>query len=172
MKKVILVGYMGSGKSVISDKLSQKINIQAAELDKLIEENAKKSIKNIFEDKGELYFRKLENKIFKEIIESKEDVIISTGGGTPCYYNNHELLNGDERISIYLKASIDTLYDRLKKEFESRPIIANLELEEAKEFIAKHLFERSYFYNQATYVVTVDNKSVDEIVAEITTLLS
>lgn len=172
MKKVILVGYMGSGKSVISDKLSQKINIQAAELDKLIEENAKKSIKNIFEDKGELYFRKLENKIFKEIIESKEDVIISTGGGTPCYYNNHELLNGDGRISIYLKASIDTLYDRLKNEFESRPIIANLELEEAKEFIAKHLFERSYFYNQATYVVTVDNKSVDEIVSEITTLLT
>lgn len=172
MEKVILVGYMGSGKSVISDKLSQKINIQVTELDKLIEESAKKSIKNIFEEKGELYFRKLENQLFKEVIESKQPLIISTGGGTPCYFNNHELLTGGGRVSIYLKASIETLLNRLRNEYKSRPIIANLEMEEAKEFIAKHLFERSYFYNQATYVVTVDNKSVDEIVSEITLLLS
>lgn len=172
MEKVILVGYMGSGKTVISNKLSQRLNIRSVELDKLIEANAKKSITDVFSENGELYFRKLENKIFKEVIESKDKLIISTGGGTPCYYNNHELLNGDGSVSIYLKASIETLFDRLKNEFESRPMIANLEAEDAKEFIAKHLFERSYFYNQAQYTISVDDKSINQIVTEIVTLLA
>ena len=100
-----------------------------------------------------------------------EDFVISTGGGTPCYSNNHLLLKSEKVISIYLQASIDTLYNRLLEEKTQRPVIADIPLKELKEFIAQHLFERSYFYNQATYTVTVDSKSPDEIVNEIFYLL-
>jgi shikimate kinase len=81
-------------------------------------------------------------------------------------------LKGENKHAIYLSASIATLYDRLQNENENRPLIANKSEEEMKEFIAKNLFDRSYYYNQAKYKVTVDNKSVGEIVAEIEKLLA
>lgn len=167
MKKVVLIGYMGSGKSVVSQKLSKKIGVEYLELDKLIEKKENKSIAAIFETKGELYFRKLENQLFKEILSNKSNIVISTGGGTPCYFNNHTLLNSENCVSFYLKASIETLYERLLVEKENRPLIANLASDEMNEFIAKHLFERSYFYHQATFTITVDGKSIGEIVSEI-----
>jgi shikimate kinase len=105
-------------------------------------------------------------------LNDENDMVISTGGGTPCYFDNHELLNGENVISIYLKATIDTLYNRLLNGKQKRPLIANLNDNEIKEFIAKHLFDRSFYYNQATYKVNVDAKTIDEIVAEIANLLA
>lgn len=172
MKKIVLIGYMGSGKSVVSKKLAKLIEIPTIELDELIEEVNKMTIEELFKIKGEIFFRKQEHKLFLEVLNAKQDAIISTGGGTPCYFNNHELFNGENVISVYLKASIDTLYDRLLKAKQKRPLIANLKDNEIKEFIAKHLFDRSFYYNQATYKVTVDDKSIDEIAIEIATLLA
>lgn len=171
MQKVILVGYMGSGKSIISKLLSNKINYLCYELDDLIEKKANLNIETIFSQKGELYFRKLEHEIFVEKMSSKESFILSTGGGTPCYFGNHEFLKQDNCISIYLKASIDTLYNRLEKERSNRPLLAQLDPNEMKEFIAKHLFERSYFYHQADYVLDVDEKSPEMVAEEIKSLL-
>lgn len=170
MKKVVVIGYMGSGKSVIAKKLAGELDLKYFELDELIEQNENKSIKEIFETKGELYFRKLEHKLFKDILND-DDFVLSTGGGTPCYYDNHKILANETITSIYLKASIETLFSRLKDEKSTRPILSELDSSEMKEFIAKHLFERSYFYNQAKYVVNVDDKSVVEIVSEIKQLL-
>ena len=172
MKKVILIGYMGSGKSVVSKKLAEQIEISVVELDEMIEEKCDMSIEEIFSSKGELFFRKQEHQLFLELLSDEKNMVISTGGGTPCYFNNHELLNGDNVISIYLKASIDTLYNRLLKGKQKRPLIANLDDNEIKEFIAKHLFDRSFYYNQATFKVNVDTKSIDEIVDEISNLLT
>lgn len=172
MKKVVLIGYMGCGKSIISKKLSIFMEIPFVELDEMIEKKADMAIKSIFEKKGELYFRKLENELFKLLLEEKSNVIISTGGGTPCYFNNHELMNEENIISIYLKASIDTLYNRLIHGKQKRPLIAHLSDNEVKEFIAKHLFDRSFYYNQATYKIDVDDKSIEEIVNEISNLLA
>ena len=172
MKKIVLIGYMGSGKSVVSKKLAQLIGISAVELDELIEQESKMSIEELFKVKGEIFFRKQEHKLFLDVLYTKEDTIISTGGGTPCYFNNHELLNGENVVSIYLKASIDTLYHRLLKAKQNRPLIANLDDSEIKEFIAKHLFDRSFYYNQATFKVNVDDKSIDEIASEIAKLLA
>ena len=172
MKKVVLIGYMGSGKSVVSQKLSEIINFSAIELDEFIEKKCEMSVKNIFETKGELFFRKIEHQLFLELLESEKNLIISTGGGTPCYYNNHELLQNKNVISFYLKASIETLYNRLILEKENRPLIANLKQNEIKEFIAKHLFDRSYFYNQATHKITIDSKNITEIALEISNLLA
>jgi shikimate kinase len=172
MRKVILIGYMGSGKSVVSKKLAQQIGISVVELDEMIEEKCKISVEEVFSTKGELFFRTLEHQLFLELLSNDEDVVISTGGGTPCYYNNHELLNGENSVSIYLKASIDTLYTRLLKEKQKRPLIKNLDDNEIKEFIAKHLFDRSFYYNQATFKVNVDDKSPDEIANEIKIMLA
>jgi shikimate kinase len=172
MKKVVLIGYMGSGKSVVAKKLANQIGISAVELDEMIEKKCEMSIQELFSSKGELFFRKEEHQLFLNLLNDKNDMVISTGGGTPCYFNNHELLNRENVISIYLKASIDTLYSRLLKGKQKRPLIANLNDDEIKEFIAKHLFDRSFYYNQATYKVNVDAKNIDEIVAEIAKLLA
>jgi shikimate kinase len=172
MKKVVLIGYMGSGKSVVAKKLANQIGISAVELDEMIEKKCEMSIQELFSSKGELFFRKEEHQLFLNLLKDNNDMVISTGGGTPCYFNNHELLNGENVISIYLKASIDTLYSRLLKGKQKRPLIANLNDDEIKEFIAKHLFDRSFYYNQATYKVNVDAKTIDEIVAEIANLLA
>ena len=172
MKKVVLIGYMGSGKSVLSQKLSRKIGIPFVELDEMIEKRCDLSIERIFATKGELFFRKLEHQLFVEMLENDEDLIISTGGGTPCYFNNHELLQKEDVASIYLKASIDTLFNRLVDEKHKRPLIAHLNEDETKEFIAKHLFDRSFYYNQANFKVSVDGKSIETIVDEMYQLLT
>ncbi|MDX6182536.1 shikimate kinase [Flavobacterium sp. Fl-77] len=172
MKKIILLGYMGSGKSTIAQKLSKITNIPFLDLDICIEERAKKSINSIFEEHGEIYFRKLEHQIFLELLQSSEKSIIGLGGGTPCYAKNHELLKREDVISIYLKASIDTLYNRLVHNKSKRPLIASMNEDEMREFIAKHLFDRSFYYNQAQNKVSVDGKTADETVQDILALLA
>jgi shikimate kinase len=167
--KIILIGYMGCGKSTIAKLLSEKVNIPVVELDKKIEEKANLSVSEIFEKRGELYFRKIENEIYNSLLESKEKMIISTGGGTPCYFDNYKTL--DKFNSFYLKASVNTLFERLEKEKLKRPIIANLDNNELIEFIGKHLFERNYYYNQAKYTVVIDTKTKSEIVKEIIKLI-
>ncbi|MBP4138798.1 shikimate kinase [Flavobacterium geliluteum] len=172
MKKIILLGYMGSGKSTIAQKLSKITNIPFLDLDICIEERARKSINLIFEEHGEIYFRKLEHQIFLELLQSSEKSIIGLGGGTPCYANNHELLKREDVISIYLKASIETLYNRLVHNKSKRPLIASMNEDEMREFIAKHLFDRSFYYNQAQNKVSVDGKTADETVQDILALLA
>jgi shikimate kinase len=163
---------MGCGKSTIANKLSKITQIPFVDLDKRIEEKMNLTINQIFEVKGEIYFRKLEHNVFIELLNSPEKIIIGLGGGTPCYANNHELLKDDNAISIYLKASIETLYDRLVLNKSKRPLIADKNEAEMKEFIAKHLFDRSFYYNQAQYKVIVDGKTIDQTVADIVTLLA
>lgn len=170
--KVILIGYMGSGKSVIGQKLAAELQIPAMELDDLIEKKAQVPIKTIFSDKGELYFRKLEHELFLECIRADGPFVLSTGGGTPCYYNHHEWLRSEGCISIYLKASVAILSERVSADRRNRPLLANLPDNELEEYIAKHLFDRNYYYHQATFTVTVDAKAVPEIVSEIRSLLT
>jgi shikimate kinase len=164
MKKIILIGYMGSGKSTIAKLLSKSMQYEFLDL-----ENA--SVSTIFEQKGEVYFRKLEHQVLKRILQSESNMILSLGGGTPCFTNNQELLKQENICTVYLKTSIDKLYERLRTQKANRPLIANKSEDEMKEFIAKHLFERSFYYNHAKYIVTTDNKSPQETVLEIQSLL-
>ncbi|MDI9311284.1 MAG: shikimate kinase [Limnohabitans sp.] len=171
MKKIVLIGYMGSGKTEIGRFLSKKLELPFLDMDFLIENELGKTVSEIFTEKGEVYFRKIEHQIFKQQIENNESYILSTGGGTPCYANNHLLLNSEGVESIYLKASVETLVSRLEINRKKRPIVANLSDEELVEFIAKHLFDRSFYYNQCKYKVVVDDKSPSDVVAEIQKLL-
>lgn len=163
---ISLVGYMGSGKSHISKILSEKLNFKLIDLDKEISRRNKLTIPEIFEKKGEIYFRKLERETLEEILASQENVILSLGGGTPVYYNNMEIINHNSK-SVFLRASVGTLSERLLKQKEKRPLISNISDEDLPEFIAKHLFERNEFYNKAQASVITDNKAPEDIVGEI-----
>lgn len=168
--KIVLMGYMGSGKSTIAKELAQRINSTAIDLDVYITNNEKMSVSELFSQKGEIYFRKKETIYLQELLLNNEDLVIAVGGGTPCYGNNiRQILNGSS--SFYLKASIKTLAGRLEKEKESRPLIAGLPNNALEEFIAKHLFERRNFYEQANHIISIDGKSVEIIVEEIRGLI-
>jgi len=171
MQKIILIGYMGSGKTTIAQCLAKKKAVDWVDLDHLIEKETQLSITELFETKGEIYFRRMEHQLFTALLKEERSLIISLGGGTPCYANNHLQLKGTDVISIYLKGSIETLYDRLIKDQNKRPLIANLATTAVKEYIAKTLFERSYFYNHATFKVNIDNKNPEAITEEILNLL-
>ena len=172
MRKIILLGYMGCGKSTIAHRLSNITTIPCFDLDKCIEERTNLSIKEIFEQHGEIYFRKLEREVLINLLNAPDDLILGLGGGTPCYANNHELLKGDNIMSIYLKASVNTLFERLVSNKSKRPMIADKSNDELKEFIAKHLFDRSFYYNEAQYKVTIDGKTKDETAQEILAILT
>lgn len=167
MDKIILLGYMGSGKTTIAKLLAQKMGYPFIDLDQMIETQENLAVPEIFAQKGEIYFRKIEHRLFNKLMASQDRFVLSLGGGTPCYANNHELLNVSGIASVYLKASLETLEQRLIGEINKRPLLAKLTGDDFKESIAKHLFERSYFYNMATHSVKVDGKSPDEIVSEI-----
>ena len=168
--KVILLGYMASGKSTVVKYLAEKLEIEAIDLDDYIVDKEKDSIKNIFKKKGEIYFRNQENVYLKELIFSEKSFVLSLGGGTPCYANNISLLN-EMPNSFYLKANLKTLYERLQVQKSERPLISNLEDEKLHEFIGKHLFERTPFYDQARHKIIVDDRSIEEIGNEILLLL-
>lgn len=171
MTKIILIGYMGSGKSTIARLLSKTMKFEFQDLDDLIEKEINLSVATIFQQKGEVYFRKLEHQFLQKMLQNEQNLILSLGGGTPCFSNNLDLLKKEGITTIYLKTSIEKLYDRLRNQKTNRPLIANMSEAEMKEFIAKHLFERSYYYNQAKYVVLTDDKSPEETVLEILSLL-
>ncbi len=170
--KIVLLGYMGSGKSAIGSFLSEKLQIPFYDLDSEIEKIEQISIAKLFQTKGEIYFRKTENEVLKKILALEENFVLSLGGGTPCYYNNHELLNATGILSIYLKATTDTLVKRLMNEKNSRPLLHNQEENALRDFINKHLFDRNFYYHQANKIITVDNKSIEKIANEINSLLA
>lgn len=169
---IVLLGYMASGKSTIGRFLSARTYVPFVDLDEYIEERERKTISKIFEEHGDIYFRTIEHKYLKELLHTKKDCIISLGGGTPCYAGNMDIIAKNENTkAIYLQASIQTVITRLHKNKANRPIVANLNKEELQEFVAKHLFERSYFYNQANLTIKIDDKSIQEIVTELQILL-
>jgi shikimate kinase len=157
---------MGSGKSHISKILSEKLNFRLIDLDKEISKRNKLTIPEIFAKRGEIYFRKLERETLEEILATEENLVLSLGGGTPAYYNNMEIINSNSK-SVFLRASVGTLAERLSKQKEKRPLIANITNENLPEFIAKHLFERNVFYSKAQFHVVTDSREPEEIVGEI-----
>lgn len=170
MKKIVLVGYMASGKTTIALLLSKAAGLTYKDLDEIIEKKTGKTISGIFEQQGEIKFRKLEHEALNDTLNSKDGFVLSLGGGTPCYANNHEFLQQEDVISIYLKAGIPVLAKRLRESCHNRPLLANVKPEELEDFIAKHLFDRSYFYHKAKHVVNVDDKAPEDIVNEIMSL--
>ena len=163
--KIVLLGYMGSGKSTVGKLLAEKLELPFIDLDDYIENNLNSKIAEIFAETGEIHFRREEHRLLKEIFEQQDEFVLALGGGTPCYSNNMDLVLDFTSNVFYLKLNIPTLADRLRSEKEDRPLIQHLPDTELPEFIGKHLFERSPFYNRATYTLQADQLNEQELVA-------
>lgn len=166
---VVLMGYMGSGKSTIGQELATILNYNFLDLDNYISEREKTTIPDLFDKKGEIYFRKIEAHYLSEILNTKNNIVLALGGGTPCYGTNINVLKGHSEVNLfYLKLSISYLAQRLFKERYTRPLISHINSEdELTEFIGKHLFERTQYYNKAKYIINTDNKTRQDIVEAI-----
>jgi shikimate kinase len=165
---VALIGYMGSGKSTVGKELAAAFGYAFLDLDDFIEKQEKLSVTDLFQTKGNVEFRKIEAKAVQNICKIHADLVLSLGGGTPCYGNTMQFLNQHPNVNtVYLKLSVKNLTNRLLSEKSKRPLIANVNDADLSEFIAKHLFERSNFYNQAKLSISTNDLSIDQIVAEI-----
>ncbi|MCL4129080.1 UNVERIFIED_CONTAM: hypothetical protein GTU68_008776 [Idotea baltica] len=165
--KIVLLGYMGSGKSTVGRQLAEKLKFTFLDLDDFIEEKEKMTIPKLFEEKGEIYFRRKESEYVAKALHEGDNVILSLGGGTPCYGKNMEDVLALTENVIYLKVSVIGLAQRLQKEKSERPLIKNIPDDDLPEFIGKHLFERSMFYQKANYTIECDAKSIQDIVSVI-----
>lgn len=164
---IVLLGYMGSGKTTVGKALAERLNLPFTDLDISIEAKAVTSIPELFKDRGELYFRKLEHEVLVGLLGSGQDRVLSLGGGTPAYAGNMEHVREATPNSFYLQHTIPSLVDRLTHEKNQRPLISHLPEAELPEFIGKHLFDRGPFYLQAAHTVAATGKSVEDLVAEI-----
>ena len=159
---IFLVGYMGSGKSSFGKKLSLKLQIDFIDLDNYIEEKCQMSIQELFDKKGEAHFRILEDEALK-ILAKKDNLVIATGGGAACSFENMELMN-KHGITVYLQSSADLLLNRLKKSKKERPLIKDKNEEELKIFIEQSLEKREVFYLKSKYIIDAKNANVDHLV--------
>lgn len=159
--KIVLIGYMGSGKSIIGKNLAAELKIPFIDIDAEIEKHENSSISKIFSNHGEIYFRNLENKILKMILSGSGSFVLATGGGTPCYGNNMAIMSTMEDVqTVYLKTPLDLLVSRLLADDQKRPLLAHLDSEpDLSDFIRKHLFERVFYYSQANF--TIENNTED-----------
>lgn len=144
---------MGAGKTTVGKELSKDLGIQFYDLDWYIESRMRKTVAQIFAEKGEEGFRKVERNMLHEVAEF-ENVIISCGGGTPCFFDNMDYLN-EQGETIYLKADPEVLYKHLLMGKVERPLLKNKTPEELIAFIREQLERREPFYSKAKYTLDV-----------------
>lgn len=147
MQRIFLIGYMGAGKTTMGKELSRRMGLSFIDLDHFIEGRYHKSVRQLFEEKGEDAFREIERNALLEIADF-EDVVISTGGGAPCFHQNMEFMN-EKGTTVYLKATVEELAKRVSLSKNTRPILMGLSDTDLELFITDALKKRSYFYEQA-----------------------
>jgi shikimate kinase len=158
--KIYLIGMPGSGKSTLGTGLAERLNSSFVDLDEEIEKETGKSIEEIFKENGENIFRQVESDLLRKLSGLKNDFVMSTGGGAPCYHKGMEVMN-ETGISVYLKISKRGLYQRLVNEKDSRPLLKKSE--SLPTTIKNLLSEREQIYGQATIVLESDNISIQDI---------
>lgn len=170
---IYIMGYMGSGKSTVGQLLATRLGYDFVDYDEYISKKEGMTISELFNKKGEIYFRKKEAHYLKEILETTSSKkIVALGGGTPCYGSNLDAIKESGVLSIYLNVPVSELTERLWTAKDQRPLVAGQESkEELEEFVRKHLFERGFYYNQASKVIKVQEQLATEIVEEIVATL-
>ncbi|MBO4397019.1 MAG: shikimate kinase [Bacteroidaceae bacterium] len=173
MKSIILIGYMGAGKTTIGKLLASKLNCEFYDLDWYIESRFHKSIPDIFAERGEDGFRQIERSMLQEVV-GFEDAVIAVGGGTPCFFDNMEVMNTHAQ-TIYLKASVSTLIDHLHMSHTTRPLLEGKSDDELKVYIEENLNKREKYYLQANHILHIDTihteAQIEDYVEEVKRLL-
>lgn len=154
MKAIILIGYMCVGKTTIGKELAKRRGQMFYDLDWYIEERFRKRVPQIFAEEGEEAFRKKERNMLHEVAEF-ENVVVSCGGGTPCFFDNIDYMNQAAEV-IYLKASPETILSHLKISKGKRPLLEEMSPEELQTFVTDQIQTREDFYLRARHVVDVD----------------
>ena len=173
MKTIILIGYMGAGKTTVGHQLAKVLGVQFYDLDWYIEMRFHRSVAQIFEEKGEEGFREMERNMLHEVAEF-ENIVISCGGGTPCFYDNIDYMNS-LCTTVYLRADAETLATHLKMGRSVRPLIQGKSPEELEAYISENLNEREPYYMKAQYIFPlqklVTRERVNETVQQLVEML-
>ena len=160
MTRVILIGYMGAGKTTVGRALAKELGLAFYDLDWYISSRMHKTIGQLFEERGEDGFRQIERNMLHEIAEF-EDVVISCGGGTPCFFDNIDYMNRQGEV-IYLKTDPETIYKHLKMSKNDRPLLRGKSQQQLLSFINEQLQARSPYYSKARHtldITLIDNYS-------------
>jgi shikimate kinase len=167
--KIVLVGMPGSGKSTFGKQLAQQLNFVFVDLDQVIEKETGRSIAEIFQHEGEGKFRDLESYYLEKCLGAVEGFVLATGGGTPCFNDNMDLIN-KESISIFLDVSLNEIYLRLHKDHSGkRPMFAGLDEGEIILKLKNLLAQRERFYRQAKIKLSGDDISTEHLMSEMMT---
>lgn len=174
MLRIILIGYMGAGKTTVGKALSKELGIPFYDLDWYIENRHRKTVSEIFSEKGEEGFRKIEYNMLHEVAEF-ENVIISCGGGTPCFFDNIDYMNRQGQV-VYLKAEPDVLQKHLLMGKGDRPLLKGKSKDELIDFIKEQLEKREPFYSKAAYTLDInlmdDNNKIKITIERLREMLS
>lgn len=160
--KLFLIGYMGVGKSYWGRKLANYWNVHFIDLDDEIAMQEKLVITDIFQQKGEIYFRQLEQKTLQQYIQKYENFVMACGGGTPCFYDNLVKMRSVGSI-VWLNPSTKILLQRLQEEQVKRPLIKDLNVQALEKFIEQQIKEREKYYNQADIIINDLGISIEEL---------
>jgi shikimate kinase len=166
--KIFLIGMPGSGKTTTGKLLAEKLKLTFVDLDMEIEKSEGQSINQIFEKRKENYFREVESRILKKFCSSTENFIMSTGGGSPCFYDNMKQMN-DSGKTIFLDVPAKEIANRLEKtNLTERPLFSKLSLEQLKDKIEFLRSQRINFYKQANFVFEGKEISIEKIISKVT----
>ncbi len=157
---------MGAGKTTLGKELAKQLKFKFTDTDTAVELLTGKSIPDLFDEGGEVYFRMKEQEVIHSFI-NKDNCVVATGGGSPCFKDNMEWMN-ENGITIYLKLHRGVLFHRLLPEKKLRPLLSKLDDIALMEFIMNKLPERDFFYRQSKIIVKADKLSLNEILKLIT----
>ena len=153
MQRIILIGYMGSGKTTVGRALAKELGLQFYDLDWYIESRRRKTVAQLFAEVGEDGFRQIERNMLHEVAEF-ENVVVSCGGGTPCFFDNMDYMIQQADV-VWLKAEPEVLYKHLLMGKTERPLLKGKSPEELISFIRQQLEQRTPYYSKATHAVDV-----------------
>ena len=154
MVRIIIIGYMGAGKTTVGKALARTLKLPFYDLDWYIEGRMRKTVAQLFAERGEEGFRQVERNMLHEVAEF-EDVVISCGGGTPCFFDNMEYLNAQGE-TIYLKGTPEILFQHLLMAKGKRPLLEGKSPDEIKEYIKSSLETREPFYSKAKHIYNIE----------------
>jgi len=158
MARIFLTGYMGAGKTTVGKKLANQLKLKFIDLDHRIEDASGKTVQQWFDTEGEELFRLKESEVLKNVCES-DDFVLATGGGTPCYSENLELMKRSG-ITIYLELHPGSIYYRLARSKAERPLIKSLDDASLMEYILSSMLVREPFYKKSHIIVKGENVDV------------